>query len=165
MGTLIAVYSLIAIGFILCFVGKFPGQILAYAAMLIAYFGLHINYPVLLLILCGVVVIVSLIINKTLVPKLANKVHEYGKAGRIGTMLGSIAAIGCVASASNNVVAIIILFVLPYVLAFLFEFIASKSVSEGAKRGAGAYVVFLASTLLNVAICGFCLVEVAGGWA
>ena len=36
--TLIAVYALLVFGVIFCFFGRFPGQILAYAGLLLAHF-------------------------------------------------------------------------------------------------------------------------------
>lgn len=166
MGALIAVYALIAFGFILCFFGKFPGQVLAYAGMLVAYFSLDVKYPMWILILCGVLVLASLVINKKLVPKMASKIHEFGKAGRIGTFIGSLVSIICMASLSDQVyIALALLLILPYLFAFLFEFISQKNLAEGAKRAAGAYSMFVASTLLNIAICTFCLLEVIYGWA
>ena len=83
MGVIIAVYALIILGILLCFFGKFPGQILAYAGLLTAAFALKNQvYPIWLLVLCGVLVIASIIVNMVFAPKLAAKVHEFGKAGK-----------------------------------------------------------------------------------
>lgn len=165
MGTLILVYALLAFGFILCFIGRFPGQVLAYAGMLIAALAVKNQlYPVWLLVVCGILVVASIIINKKYAPTIAQKVHEFGKAGRIGTTIGSIIAVLCLASNVNPIVGIILFFVLPFVFAFLFEFISKKNAVEGAKRAAGAYTLFSVSTLINIAICVFCLGEVMYGW-
>lgn len=165
MAILIGVYALLAFGFLLCFVGKFPGQVLAYAGMLLAYFGMNAPYPAWLVVACGVLVVASLVVNKTVAPKLASKVHEFGKAGKWGTVVGSIFALLVIAAITANAyVSLVLLMVLPYVFAFVFEFISKKDFAEGAKRAAGAYTLFAASTLLNVVICAFCFVEVAYGW-
>lgn len=165
MGVLIIVYALLAFGFLLCFIGRFPGQVLAYAGMLVAAFAVKNQlYPTWMLVVCGIVVVASFIFTKKSAPKIAEKVHAFGKAGRIGTTVGSIISILCLASDVNPVVGIILLLVLPFVFAFLFELIASKSVAEGAKRAAGAYTLFSVSTLINLAICIFCLSEVMYGW-
>ena len=166
MGALIAVYALLALGILLCFVGRFPGQVLAYAGMLVAAFATSVHpYPVWLLIVCGVLVIGSLILNKTVAPKLSAKVHEFGKAGKIGTIVGSILSFFLMIGLSDYIVVALILFViLPYLFAFLFELIATKSAADGAKRAAGAYTLFAATTFVNLAISFFCFAEVVYGW-
>lgn len=165
MGALFAVYALLALGLLLCFIGRFPGQILAYAGMLIAAFATNNHfYPVWLLVVCGVLVIASIIINKTVAPKLAAKIHAFGKAGKLGTILGSIIALISMAAASNGIVALILLIILPYVVSLLFEAISKKSISEGAKRATGAYVLYITTTFINIVICAFCIGEVVYGW-
>lgn len=165
MAALIAIYALLSFGLILCLFGRFPGQILAYAGLLVASFATNTHlYPVWLLIVCGVLVIASIIVNKKVAPKLASMVHEFGKAGRIGTIIGSILSIFFIAATSNEIVAIILFLILPYLFSFIFEFAANKNLAEGAKRAAGAYTLFATSTLINLAICVFCLGEVIYGW-
>lgn len=165
MGLLILVYALLAFGLLFCFIGRFPGQVLAYAGLLVAALAVKNQlYPVWLLVVCGVLVVASLILNKYFAPKLANKVHEYGKAGKIGTTVGSIISVLILASGADTTLGIILFFVLPFVFAFIFELIAKKDASEGAKRAAGAYTFFSVSTLINIAICVFCLGEVIYGW-
>lgn len=165
IGVLIAVYALIALGLILCFVGRFPGQILAYAGMLVAAFATDIHpYPTWLLIVCGVLVVASLIVNKALAPKLAGKVHEFGKAGKWGTIIGSIISLCIIPAISSVTVGIILFVVFPYIFAFLFEMAANKNAMEGLKRGAGAYTLYLSTTFINIAICAFCFMEVLCGW-
>lgn len=165
MATLIAVYSLLALGILLCFIGKFPGQILAYAGMLVAAFAIKNHfYPTWLLILCGVLVVASIIFNKVVAPKLANKVYEFGKAGRLGTFFGSILSILLIFALENEYVILAVFFIFPYLLAFLFELISQKNAGEAAKRAGGAYTLFAATTLVNLVICLFCAGQVIYGW-
>lgn len=165
MGTLIAVYSLLALGLLLCFFGRIPGQILTYAGMLVAAFGMKNHlYPTWLLIVCGVLVIVSIIFNKKVAPTIAGKVHEFGKPGKVGTIIGSIISLVLLASIENTVMATIIFLALPYIFAFLFETISQKSFKIGAKRATGAYTFFATTTLINLAISAFCIAEVIYGW-
>lgn len=165
MGTLIAVYALIVLGLLLCFIGRFPGQILAYAGLLVAAFALKNHlYPTWILIVCGVLVIASIIINKITAPKLAAKVHEFGKPGKLGTIVGSILSLFLIASISNAIVAIICFILFPYIFAFLFEFVSQKNAVVALKRAIGAYTLFLTTTLINVAISAFCFAEVVYGW-
>lgn len=163
MWALITVYALLCFGILFCFFGKFPGQVLAYAGMLVSHFWVGIEYPVWVLIVCGVLVVASIVINKTLVPKLATKIHEFGKAGKVGTTIGSILSIFVLAGISNSIVGLIVFIVLPYLLAFIFEMISKKNVAEGAKRGLSAYTMFAVSTLLNLIISVFCFLEVITG--
>lgn len=165
MGVLILVYALLAFGFIFCFVGKFPGQVLAYLGMIVAYFAMDVPFPTWLLIVCGVLVVASIVINKTVVPKLTKKVYEYGKGGSWGTAIGAIIALLSIAESSSDFVAAFMFIILPFLFAFVFELIATKSASEGVKRAVGAYVIYLVSILINVAICTICILEVMGGWA
>ena len=163
--TLIAVYALLVFGVIFCFFGRFPGQVLAYAGLLLAYFTIAEQaYPVWLLVVCGVLVVASIIFNKTIAPKLASKVHEYGKAGKWGTIVGSIVSLFCIMAELNDIVVIVLFFVLPYLFAFIFELIAKKNAQEGAFRALGAYTHFATTTLINLAISAFCCFVVITGW-
>lgn len=162
---LIAVYALLGFGVIFCLFGRFPGQILAYAGLLLAYFTIgNQAYPVWLLVVCGVLVVASIIVNKTVAPKLAAKVHEYGKAGKRGTLVGSILSLLCIMAELDEIVLIILFFVLPYLFAFIFELIAQKNAQEGAMRALGAYTHFVTTTLFNLAISAFCAFVVITGW-
>ena len=162
---MIAVYALLAFGILFCFFGRFPGQILAYAGLLLAHFTIANQiYPIWLLVLCGVLVVASIIINKTVAPKLASKVHEYGKAGKWGTIVGSILSLFCFMAELNVIILIITFFVLPYLFAFVFELIAQKNAKEGAMRALGAYTHFATTTLINLAISAFCFFVVFYGW-
>ena len=163
--TMIAVYALLAFGILFCFFGRFPGQILAYAGLLLAHFTIANQiYPIWLLVLCGVLVVASIIVNKTVAPKLASKVHEYGKAGKWGTIVGSILSLFCFMAELNVIILIILFFVLPYLFAFVFELIAQKNAKEGAMRALGAYTHFATTTLINLAISAFCFFVVLYGW-
>lgn len=165
MGALIAVYALLVLGLLLCFVGRFPGQVLAYAGMLVAAFALHNHdYPVWMLILCGVLVVGSILVNILVAPKLAAKVHEFGKAGKWGTIVGSIISLFCIAATENKVVALIIFILLPFLFAFLFEWISRKKAGEGAKRAVGAYTLFAGTTFINLLVAAFISIEVFYGW-
>lgn len=165
MGATIAVYTLLSLGLFLCFFGRFPGQILAYAGMLIAAFAVKNHfYPTWLLVLCGVLVVGSLLVNKFLAPKLAAKVHEYGKAGKWGTIIGSILSIFFALADINGIVFLLLFILLPYVFAFIFESISKKNVGDGAKRAAGAYTLFATTSMLNIVISLFCFYEVVYGW-
>ena len=163
--TMIAVYALLVFGILFCFFGRFPGQILAYAGLLLAHFTIANQiYPIWLLVLCGVLVVASIIVNKTVAPKLASKVHEYGKAGKWGTIVGSILSLFCFMAELNIIILIILFFVLPYLFAFVFELIAQKNAKEGAMRALGAYTHFATTTLINLAISAFCFFVVLYGW-
>ena len=99
-----------------------------------------------------------------MLPKLPKKYMNLGKLEKSEQLSDPIIPILCLASDVNPVVGIILFIVLPFVFAFLFESIAKKNAAEGAKRAAGAYTLFSVSTLVNLAICVFCLGEVMYGW-
>ena len=74
MGLLITFWVLLALGFVFCFVGRFPGQILAFAALLIGYFGTDvIKYPDWVVIVSAILVVVSLYIGWKIAPKLGKR--------------------------------------------------------------------------------------------
>lgn len=165
MAILLTVYSLLVFGIILCFFGKFPGQVLAYAGMLTAAFSLKNHfYPTWLLIVCGVLVVASIIVNKVYAPKLAKKVYDFGKGGRLGTIFGSILSLFFIPAFDNEYVVLVILFVFPYLIAFVCEFISQRNFGEAAKRAGGAYTLFAVSTFINLAISVFCAGQVLFGW-
>lgn len=159
----IVAWILVVVGLILCFVGRLPGQVLAYVGMLLFNFSVSGGiYPAWLLILLGVLVVCSVFVNYKIAPKLAKKVHEFGKGGKWGTVLGSALALTFMLCGTGTVLSIILFLVLPYAFAFLFEYSTKKDVSEGAKRGAGAYTLFLATTFINIAVCAFCIYKMIG---
>lgn len=150
---------LIALGFLGCFINKVPGPLLAFIGVLITVFFGDVNANVWMLVLVGVLVIASMIVSKKLLPKLGEKVHPFGKGGSWGTTVGSIIGLLILAGSSNaSAVGMIICFVLaffglPYIFAFVFEFISNKNASVALKAAGGALVTFLASTVLKLVVC------------
>ena len=59
---------------------------------------------------------------------------------------------------------LVILFVFPYLLAFICEFVSQRNFGEAAKRAGGAYTLFAVSTFINLAISVFCAGQVMYGW-
>lgn len=151
-------FLLIGIGFVGCFVQKVPGPIMAFLGILILYF--KVGSDVIgteWLILCAAIVALSMIVGKYLVPKLGKLVSEYGKGGKVGTVLGAVLSVLILAASglveTDPILSIILFLAIPFVLASLFEIISKKDLAEGIKSGTGAYVTYLANTLLKLAAC------------
>lgn len=152
----IAGIVLMALGFLGCFVNKIPGPLVAFIGLLLVKFAAGLDISFGIIALCAALVIISMIINAKLVPSLVAKLHPYGKGGSWGAFLGSL--IGLIVMMSADViVGAIIMVALPYMFAWLFELISTKSVKECSKRALSALVVFLVSTVIKLAVVATCL--------
>ena len=147
---------LICLGFLGCFIDKVPGPLLAFAGILIAKLAASMPISWGIIAVCAVLVVISMVVNAKYIPLLIKKVHPYGKGGKWGTFLGSLFAICCCAADASDAVCIILLLVLPFLFAWVFEVISAKNAAEGTKRGIAAYTVFLASTLVKLAVVYIC---------
>lgn len=152
-------WTLVGFGFLGCFVNKIPGPLLTFLGLLTVVLGTSVKCEWWVLLLIGLMVVASMILNKRVVPLVAKKVAEYGKAGSWGTTIGSIigiivlGAVGVDSAALAISMIILAFLVLPYVFAFLLEFVARKTAGAGARAAGGALVAFLAGTMLKLAVC------------
>lgn len=143
-------------GFLGCFVNKIPGPLVAFIGLLVVKFAAGLDISFGIIALCAALVVISMIINSKFVPALVSKLHPYGKGGSWGAFLGSL--IGLISIASDYpVVGAVLMIVLPYVFAWLFELISTKSIKECTKRAASAFLVFLVSTVIKLAVVATCL--------
>lgn len=150
-------FLLMGVGLVGCFFDRFPGPLVAFVGLLIAKFMLSLPIDWYILVICAVLVVASMIVNTKYIPMLAKKVYPYDKAGRWGTLVGSLFTFFCIAgSEMGDVVCIVLLFILPFVFAWLFEVVKTKNVTEGTKRGGSAYIVFLAGTIVKLAVVYLC---------
>lgn len=161
MGTILAMvfgFLLVILGFIFCFVHKIPGQLLAFIGLLVIKFAADLPVPAWALIVCTLLVIISMLVDRLVLPILAKRIHEYGKASTRGTIIGSLIALLVGLSVHSTVwPAIICFFTLPYILAYLFEFGSVKKSEEAFQRAGAGYIVFLCSTLLKLIVVFLCL--------
>ena len=148
------VFVCLGLGLIGCFVNRFPGPLLVLIACLIASFGLNIEaVSILTLIVVAGIWIVTIILNKKILPMLAKKMHDFSGAGSWGCTIGCLLGLPLltVPESSTGIVfmALISFVILPYAFALLFEFVKRKDASVALKAGASAYSVYLASTVFK----------------
>ena len=113
-------------------------------------------------IVIGALSVGTMVVTKKYLPKLGEMVHPFGKGGSWGTTLGSI--IGLIVVVGSNVsskagivfMLVFALSVFPYAFAFAFEYFSRKNVAEAARASAGAFLTFLASTVLKLLIFYWC---------
>ncbi|MBR5899149.1 MAG: DUF456 family protein [Muribaculaceae bacterium] len=162
---LIIGWLLLGFGVLGCFVNKIPGPLMAFLGLLIQMWMCDINVEMWALILTAVLVVVSMVVSKKLVPKIGKMVADFGKAGSWGTTIGSLVGLMIMLGGSGNTTVLIIaivsaLLILPYVFAFLFELISRKSVQAAAQAAGGALVAFLVGTMLKLAVCALAIYTV-----
>lgn len=135
-------YILCVLGIIGCFIPVLPGPWLAYAGLFAPFLG---EKPIVMwqvwtgLALCVIVTILDYV-----VPIIGTKKFKGSKYGIWGCTIGTIAGlfflpIGIIAG--------------PFLGAVLGELYAGKKTKEALYSGFGAFIGFLASTLLKVIIC------------
>lgn len=157
-------FILMGLGLIGCFVYKIPGPILAFLGILVLQYGTDMEpFSTAALIVCAIAVIICKVLDKY-VPKLISKLQTFGKGGKWGCTIGSLVGIGLIASVGSSdsvalivTIAIVGLVAVPFVLAVLGEFIANKNFSIAIKSGSAALTNYLISTLLQLAICVYCI--------
>lgn len=151
----------LAFGFLGCFVNKFPSVLLVLIATLIGKFCIGINFGYEVIAVVVAIWLVSAIINKKVLPNLIKKLHEYSKGATRGTTIGSILGILLLlttdSTAMTVVMAIIGFGVLPYALAFVFEYFSCKDVSAASKGALSAYTLYIANTILKVIAFSYAL--------
>lgn len=158
-------FLLMIIGLIGCFVYKIPGPILAFLGILILQFGTDIKpFTTTALIVCAILVILCKVLEK-LAPKLISKLQTFGKGGKRGAMYGSLLGIilviltGANSDSTGLIITMMIvgLLVLPFLLSLLGEFIANKNFSLALKSGSAAFANYLVNSLLQLAVCVYCI--------
>ncbi len=157
----IVVGLLFAFGFLGCFINKFPGPLCSFLAVLVLKFGLKFPFAIWALILVGILVVVSMVVARQVVPSLMKKVTPFTK-GATGTTVGSIIGItiwACIMKANPEAgvalqIAVILLglVVIPFVCAYLFEIAVQKNNSKAIKSSTAATAVYLVNTFIKIAV-------------
>lgn len=151
-------FILIAIAFLGCFISKFPGPVLALAAILMAKFfmtaGELISWGNIVVI--TILVIASVVLNR-FIPIWSKKLHPYGKGGNWGAIIGSIftillaPAITDIEPAGLGITVLLLCFILiPFLFSFLFEFFADKDAMRASRAGGSATLVYVSTTLVKL---------------
>ncbi|MCH5236615.1 MAG: DUF456 domain-containing protein [Muribaculaceae bacterium] len=150
---------LIIIAFTGCFISKFPGPILAFAAILIAKLCMSVGDLIEWwnIVVIGILVVASFILNR-MIPKWTKKLATYGKGGNWGAIVGSIAALIIVPSILTSVenpgvsITLIVMtfLVMPFIFATGFELISQKDFVASAKSGGGATITYICTTFVKL---------------
>ncbi len=144
----------LAFGLVGCFVNKFPSVLLVLVATLIAKFGLNIEFGYEVIAVVAAIWLASSIINKKVLPNLIKKLHDYSKGATrgitIGSLLGILLLLTTNSTAMTVVMAIIGFGVIPYALAFVFEYFHCKDAAAASKGALSAYTLYIANTILKL---------------
>lgn len=151
--TIISLLCLV-VGFLGSFLPVLPGTVLSWMGLVIFKYTAYADYGWITLILLGLVVVAFQVLNYIL-PAYSSKRFGGSRYGMIGATLGLIVG---VLFAPLGLVSIIIM---PFVGAFLGEYIFKKSNSKDSFRAAfGTFVGFMISTGLGMLISLLFLVYV-----
>ena len=150
---------LMIIAIIGCFISKFPGPILAFAAILMAKLCMTVGSLIEWwnIVVIGILVAASFILNR-MIPKWTKKLATYGKGGNWGAIVGSLAALiiipALLTSIENPGVSITLivmtLILMPFIFATGFEFISQKDFVAAAKSGSGATITYICTTFVKL---------------
>ena len=151
--------ALMAFGFLGCFINRIPGALISFIGILTLHFGTDVKFSTEALVLVGILTLVATLVAKH-IPNIVSRIHEIGKPGKWGSIIGSIGGIIIIANAGVQVEVVksILLYVtafgiLPFGFAFLFEFASQKNMKEALMTASASYVSYLLSVLLNLGIC------------
>ncbi len=160
---LILVFSwlLIAIGFLGCFIHKFPGPVMAFIGMLVFIFGTQVPVvPWVGIVICVLLLIITALANKKFIPWVAKQISDFSNGGKWGAIIGSLIGLLVIAhganSDSNGMKVLLVLLgfgVIPFCSALLGEFASRKDMGQSLKPAAAAYLTYLMSMILKLAVC------------
>ena len=159
--------GLMLIGLLGCFVYKIPGPLLAFIGVLCFQFGTDYQpFTTTSLILCALMVVACKLVEKY-AQKFIGIFAEFGKGGRRGCTIGSLLGIFIVLCSEGSTgylifMLILGLVVIPFVCALIGEYIVRKDKDAALKAGIGAFVNYVISTVLQLAVCIFCLYTAFG---
>lgn len=147
------------LGLLGCFVNRIPGALISFIGILTLHFGTDIEFTTEALVLVGVLTAVATIGAKH-IPTIVSRIHEIGKAGKWGSILGSLGGLIILVNAGTDVEGIksILLLItafviLPFGFSFVFEMVSKKDAKEALMTATASYVSYLLSVLLNLGIC------------
>lgn len=171
---LIAFWFFLVWGLLGIFINKFPSCFFVLIGTLSARFIGKIEFPIWVVIVIALMWVIAYILNKKVLPNLIAKLHAYSKGATWGCTVGSILSLAIsyvVATSSDSPTSVIPVFVvtilaLPYLFAFLFEFIKVKNAKAAAAGGGAAFTLFLASSLVKFAaiyLAFYAVTELAKG--
>ena len=146
-------------GFLSCFINKIPGPMLCAFATLFAKLMIDVKGGWGIVAMTFGLAILAIIASKFMTRLAKAKLQQYSKGASVATTVGSLLgmvtllAVAKDLSAMGMVITLIIGFiVLPYLLAFLVEFIKQKKGALALKSAGSATAVYLADTMLKLLI-------------
>ena len=149
----------ISIGFLGCFVHRIPGAAISFLGILALHFGTSVNFSTQALIFVGLLTVAATLLARY-IPTIVSRIHKIGKAGKWGSIIGSLSGLALIASAGieANLNMQILLYltsfvILPFSLSFIFELICQKNLKEALRTALASYLSYLLGTLLNLGIC------------
>ena len=162
MSTMIIVvvsWLLIAIGFLGCFIHKFPGPVTAFIGMLVFIFGTQVPVvPWVGITICVVLLIITALANKKFIPWVAKQFSDFSNGGKWGALIGSLIGLMLIASGYSNTAQALLYIILgfgviPFCSALLGEFASRKDMGQSLKPATAAYLTYLMSMILKLAVC------------
>lgn len=151
-------FILIAIALWGSFISKFPSSFLSLAAVLLAKFCLKagnlISWANIAVIV--ILVVAAMVVTK-MAPKMAKKISDYGKGGTWGTIIGSIIALFLSLAYANMqsavaayILIILTFIILPFLFAWLFEYLSRKDMALAVQAACAATVVYITTTFIKL---------------
>lgn len=138
------------LGLVGCFISIMPGPILSYLALL-CLIPTDNCLSVASLVFLGVLAIAVTVVD-FIIPSLGAKKFNCSSCGIWGCTLGTF--VGAFFFPVGIIVG-------PFLGAFIGELIAKKDVSAALRGGIGAFLGFLAGTLLKLGFCIYLIIHVA----
>lgn len=131
------------LGIIGCVLPVLPGVVFNYAGLLCLYFTSYADFSLTFLIVWALVVVVVEVLDY-FVPIWGTKTFGGGKKGSIGCTIGIV--LGLVIFPPYG------LLFCPFLGAVIGELLDQKAIKEAFKAGLGAFVGFLAGTILQLIV-------------
>lgn len=156
----------LSVGFLGCFISKFPGPLAVVLATVISKFCLDMDFEWYVIAIVVGLVIAGKVVS-VLFAKIVQKLHEYSKRGNTGIVIGSIIGLAIFA-ASGGVeapIAVVFIAVIAFVLIpFLFSFVFELSNKNGAKvalkSATSATVAYLGDTFFKLVVFGYSIYSI-----
>lgn len=158
---IVLVVILYILGFLSCFINKIPGPIICAFATLFAKLMIDVKGGWGIVAMTFALAIVAFFASKYMTRLAKDKLQQYSKgaslATTIGSLIGMITLFAVGTSKDSTIVVVIIsiicgFIILPYLLAFLVEFIKQKKSDLALKSAGSATAVYLADTMLKLLI-------------
>lgn len=136
-----------------CIIPMLPGPPIAYIALLLLHFTKYASFSSWELIFWFLLVIAIQVLDY-IIPSMGVKKLGGSRWGKWGCIIGTLAGIFLFPPWG--------IFIGPFIGAFIGELLAGKATPDALKAGFGAFVGFLAGTVLKIAVCGwfiFCFIH------